>query len=187
MKYFKKLVGERIYLSPMCIEDAPKYLEWVTAFNTSDGLGTTTRVLSLSAEEEFIKASQKQECQLAIIKAENDELIGNCSIFDIDQRRRTAMVGLFIGPIEERNKGYGTEVLQLLLDFGFNYLNLHNIMLAVFSFNTGAIRCYEKAGFKEIGRRRECYFLNGRYYDEVTMDIVSTEFKKSYIKNKFIK
>ena len=82
------------------------------------------------------------------------------------------------------NKGYGAEVLNLLLDYGFNYLNMNNIMLNVKSFNERAIACYKKVGFKEYGRRREAYFLNGKYYDHVFMDILAREFEGNYIKNK---
>ena len=74
-----------------------------------------------------------------------------------------------------------------LLDYGFNYLNMNNIMLNVKSFNERAIACYKKVGFKEFGRRRESYFLNGKYYDDIQMDILAREFKGNYIKNKNIK
>ena len=57
-------------------------------------------------------------------------------------------------------------------------------MLTVKSFNERAIKCYEKVGFKEFGRRRESYFLNGKYYNDVYMDILSKEFIGNYIKNK---
>ena len=52
------------------------------------------------------------------------------------------------------------------------------------AFNKRAIRCYEKSGFKEVGRRREAYYLNGKYYDIITMDILKKEFKEEVIKNK---
>ena len=97
---------------------------------------------------------------------------------------RTATLGIFIGEKEERSKGYGTEAIKLLLDFGFNYLNLHEIKLDVYEFNKRAIKCYEKIGFKEYGRRRKCKFINGKYYDSIEMDILAEEFRESYIKNK---
>lgn len=75
---------------------------------------------------------------------------------------------------DNRNKGYGAEVLDLLLDYGFNYLNLNNIMLNVKSFNERAIACYKKVGFKEFGRRRESYFLNGKYYDDIQFELLKT-------------
>ena len=45
----------------------------------------------------------------------------------------------------------------------------------------------KKCGFKEIGRRRKCRFINGKYYDSIIMDILAEEFTESYIKNKNIK
>ncbi len=43
MKYFKKLVGENIYLSPMNVEDAEKYVEWFCDFRVTDGVGRSAR------------------------------------------------------------------------------------------------------------------------------------------------
>lgn len=94
--------------------------------------------------------------------------------------------GIFIGDKDYREKGYGTEAIRLILDYGFNYLNLNNIKLDLMEFNERALACYKKCGFKEYGRRRKCRFINGKYYDVIEMDILSEEFKGSYIKNKNI-
>lgn len=187
MKYFKKLVGENIYLSPMNVEDSEVYLKWMSEFNVTDCMGLSSELMNLTSEQNWIEESlKKMKLQFAIVDLETDKLIGNCGFEDINQIRRTATIGLFIGDEEHRSKGYGTQILKLLLDYGFNYLNLNNIMLEVFSFNERAIKTYTKLGFKEIGRRRESYFLNGKYYDEVFMDMLNVDFKESYIKNKII-
>ena len=185
MKYYKKLVGERIYLSPVNVEDAEKYVEWFCDFKTADGIGQSSKLISVEGEKEWIeKCLKNNEYVFAIVNSENDELIGNCGIHNIKYKDRCAIVGIFIGKEKNRNNGYGAEVLKLLLDYGFNYLNLNNIMLSVMSFNERAIACYKKVGFKEIGRRRQGYFLNGKYYDEIFMDILKDEFKEDCIKNK---
>ena len=44
----------------------------------------------------------------------------------------------------------------------------------------------KKVGFNEFGRRRESYYLNGKYYDDIYMDILAKEFTGNYIKNKII-
>ncbi len=187
MKYFKKLCGERIYLSPMNIDDAEKYIEWFCNFKTANGMEQSGKIANVEWEREWIQnAIKNNEAQFAIVKLENDELLGNCGFSEINHQNRIGTVGLFIGEEENRNKGYGTETLQLLLDFGFNYLNLNNIMLKVKSFNERAIACYKKVGFKEIGRRRNSYYLNGKYYDDVYMDFLASEFTGSYIKDKNI-
>lgn len=187
MKYFKKLIGERIYLSPMSIEDAEKYVEWLSDFKVTDGIGRSSNLTTIEDEKIWItNESKSNNLNFAIVDLEKDKLIGNCSLMDISYKNRIGTVGIFIGAENNRNNGYGTEALKLLLDYGFNYLNLNNIMLTVKSFNKRAIKCYEKVGFKEFGRRRESYFLNGKYYDDIHMDILASEFQGSYIKNKNI-
>ncbi len=174
MKYFKKLVSKRVYLSPMNIEDAETYVKWLNDFNITDGLGNSNINISIESEKEWISQNSSQY-QFAIIRLEDDILIGNCGLQEIDHIRQCAVVGLFLGEEENRSKGYGHEVLNLLLDYSFNYLNLNNIMLRVFSFNDRAINCYKKVGFKEIGRRRQAYYIKGKFHDEVFMDILKQE------------
>lgn len=67
-------------------------------------------------------------------------MIGNCSFMDINWTVRNAEVGLFIGDKSCWNKGYGTEVMRLLLRYGFDALNLNHIFLRVDEANKGGIR-----------------------------------------------
>lgn len=175
--YFKKIEGKKVYLSPMCIDDAIKYAKWMNDFDVADKINRSCNVINVESEKVWIeKNSGIGNYQFAIVKQENDELIGNCSLHDLDFINQRATVGVFIGEKENWGKGYGSEVLELLLSYGFNHLNLNNIMLTVYSFNTRAIACYKKVGFKEIGRRRGAYFKNNERYDEIYMDIIRSEF-----------
>ncbi len=54
------------------------------------------------------------------------------------------------------------------------------MLLGVFAFNRAAIRCYQKVGFKEIGRRREARIIAGKAYDAILMDILEDEFRALY-------
>lgn len=177
MKYFKKLMGENIYLSPVNIEDLEHYTRWVNDPQVSDGLGISWNVFSLDKEREILEKMAKEDYAFAIVKKEDDTLLGNCSLLEINQIHRKAMTGIFIGDEDNRSRGYGSEALILILDFGFNKLNLNNIMLTVLSFNKRAMAAYKKLGFKEIGRRRCSFFMDGHYYDEIYMDILAEEFR----------
>ena len=75
-------------------------------------------------------------------------------------------MGLFIGDKSCWNKGYGTEVMRLLLRSGFETLNLNRIFLRVDEANKGGIRAYEKAGFVHEGRLRQAVFRDGEYRDD---------------------
>ena len=186
MKYFKKLVGDRIYLSPKSIEDAEIFVEWMNDFATTDYLGRSNKIMAIEAEKKYLEENTNAEANFAIITLEDDKLIGTVSIEKIDHTHRTGTLGIFIGDKDYRNNGYGTETIRLILEYGFYYLNLNNIDLSVMSFNERAKKCYEKCGFKEIGRRRKCRFINNKYYDVISMDILAEEFEGDYIRNKNI-
>jgi RimJ/RimL family protein N-acetyltransferase len=102
--------------------------------------------------------------------------VGNADLRQIDYRHRSASFGIMIGEPSSRGKGYGTEVVRLVLDYAFTGLGLHNVLLTTFEFNFAGRRAYEKAGFKVIGRRRQVRWLAGRWWDEIYMDCLATEF-----------
>ena len=186
MKYFKKLVGERIYLSPRSIEDLEKYTEWMNNFEVTDYTGRSHQIMTIEAEKRYLEENINEEAVFAIVDIEKDKLIGSIGLHKVNHFKRTATLGIFIGDKDYRNKGYGTEAIKLILDYGFNYLNLNNINLDLLEFNERAFACYKKCGFKEYGRRRESTYLNGKYYDVISMDILRREFTGNYIKNKNI-
>lgn len=69
------------------------------------------------------------------------------------------------------------------MDYGFNALGLHNILLTVHSYNERGRRAYRRAGFREIGRRREVIDRGGRLHDLVYMDCLATEFQGSVVRS----
>ena len=177
MKYFKKLLGDRIYLSPRNADDVEIFTKWLNDFQVTDYTGNSAALYTLAGEKEYLEANSSPEATFSIIDLETDELIGTVGLEQIDYISKTATLGIFIGEDAYRSKGYGTEAIKILVDYGFNILRLHNINLHVFEFNKPAIRSYEKVGFKECGRRHECYFLNGEYHDQITMEIIDTNNK----------
>ncbi len=179
MKYFKKLEGERIYLSPMNVEDASTYTKWLNDFNVTDYLGASHKMTNVELERNYIlNTNENTKHSFAIIDKEKDLLIGNCGFVKLDPFRRIAEIGIFIGEEEYRNNGYGPEALKLLIDYGFNYLNLNNIMLKVFSFNERAIKAYKKCGFKEFGKRHNTITIKNESYDDIYMEILRSDYYK---------
>lgn len=188
MNRIKKLVGEKVYLSPVCLEDAETFLTWMNDFDVTDYIGRSDKILTLESEKNWIEEKAKESGYfLSIVTLDNDQLIGNISLNEVNFLHRYAVLGIMIGDNENRNKGYGTEAINLLLDYAFNYLNLNSVSLTLLACNARAKRCYEKVGFKECGRKRMCRFVNGKYYDLLEMDILASEFKGEYIKNKNVR
>jgi RimJ/RimL family protein N-acetyltransferase len=178
MKYFPKISGEKVYLSPISLEDAELYTAWLNDLSTTRYLTLASMNVSLQGEREAL-ASLSKGHNYAIVEKGSDELLGNCGLMDIQGVNATAEVGLFIGPAEKRGKGYGTEALRLLCDYAFNVLNLRSLMLRVYDYNPRAAASYRKIGFKEIGRRRQAHFYGGAYHDVILMDLLADEFGPS--------
>lgn len=180
--YFKKLVGKRCYLSPINAEDYEKYTQWVNDMEVGVGMLFSSSIIT-PAREKDILVKLSNEYNFAIVDLEKDEAIGNIGFPRIDFINSVAEMGIFIGNKYYWGNGYGVEAIGLLLDFGFNILNMHNIYLKVFSYNKPAINCYKKAGFKEAGRIRGAKKIAGERYDEIYMDILAKEYESAYIKS----
>ncbi len=112
------------------------------------------------------------------VKKKTHKLIGIIGLYDVNYIGHAAHLSITIGEKKDRGKGLGTEAIKTLLKWAFDELNLHSICLYVFSFNTLAIQCYQNIGFKVIGTKRETYFTEGKYYDEILMDILRTDLKE---------
>lgn len=183
MPYYKKLAGAQCYLSPCSPEDAESWTHWFNNLEVALPLGDEAYVPAGLARMRADAAAmiQNKEHVFSIVDLKTDQLLGRCLLFGVDPVNRSAKFGIAIGEKAFWNQGYGFEATRLLLDYGFNLLNLNSIMLGVFAFNTAAIRCYQKAGFKEIGRRRQARIIGSRKFDAIFMDILAEEFLGSII------
>ena len=178
MKYFKRITGERLYLSPVNPDDYEIYTKWLNDPEVVGYLSLRTQLVSLPAERKALEMLTDGGYNFAIVRLEDNVLIGNVGLGNINEASRRAELGIFIGEAENRNRGYGAEAINLLLDYGFNTLNLHNIELTLNGDNDRALVCYKKVGFREYGRRREGLFKNGKYMDYICMDILDREFNE---------
>lgn len=191
MQYFKKLMGDRIYLSPKGVseESIKKYTEWMNDFNVTDYIGRTAQIVTLTGEKEWLEncAKNTDNREFDIVELNSNKLVGTISLEQFSWVNRSSVLGIFIGDKDFRDNGCGTEAINLLLEYGFKYLNLHSIRLDLIAINERAHKCYLKCGFKDTGRSRDAVFLNGKYYDELHMDILESEFDGDYIRNKNVK
>ena len=191
MDYFKKLIGNRIYLSPKGVseDEIQKFTEWMNDFEVTDYTGRSGQITTLVTEKEYLDNAARNENNRSfnIVELDTDKLVGTIGIEHINWIERSAVLGIFIGDKDFRNDGYGTEAIQMILEYGFKYIGLHSIRLDLLSVNERAHKCYLKCGFKDTGKSREQIFLNGKYYDKAHMDILENEFEGDFIKNKVVK
>lgn len=177
MKFYRKITGERLYLSPFDPHDPEMHAvwaEWMNDRETADFYGRHYDCITKASAKTVVEGLTGH--RFSVVLLDGDVLIGHVSLHDISHIDRNAFFGICIGEKKHRGKGYGTEALKLLLDYGFNTLNLNNIMLSVTENNRAAVSCYKKLGFKDAGRRREWMYIDGKYVDKLYMDMLAREF-----------
>jgi len=124
-----------------------------------------------------LRALGAESLTMAIHERATGRLIGSCAFSQVDGENGSAMYHITIGEKDTWGRGYGTEATQLMLDHAFGTLGLHRIALTVFEFNERAIRAYRRCGFIVEGRARESIWRDGRWWDELAMSVLSSEWR----------
>jgi len=175
------IYGENLRLRAPEREDISTFVKW---FNDPEVRSGISMVYPMSRAEEEIwfdsmLKSPQPERTLVIEKCDGKQwtMIGTCGYHIIDWRNRSAELGIVIGEKQLWDMGFGTETMSLLIEHGFNTLNLNRIALQVFSSNPRAIRAYEKAGFIKEGVLRQAIYKNGNYSDIFIMSVLKSEWK----------
>ena len=170
--------GERVYLRPFEKADAEPYHRWRSDAEVAE-LASIAMPTSLARVErridQLVEDAGDEEYHFVICLLEGDRPIGEAMLFELDKRTGSAELGIFIGEKQEWGKGYGTDVVNALVDFGFGSVRLERIWLNVWTENARALRSYEKAGFVHEGTLRHDRYEGGRFTDGHIMSILRDE------------
>jgi diamine N-acetyltransferase len=173
------LIGERVALGPLRRDLVPQYTRWVNDMEVRRGLmqiGLYTEDAELEWYEKMSAASAEvnpTRIVFTVYDRRDEAPVGTTSLFDIGYRLGRGRFGIALG--ERRGEGLGTEATRLTARWAFEVLGLHNVQLEAADWNVAAIRAYEKAGFRHIGRRRGALVVGGVRCDEVLMDAIAPE------------
>jgi RimJ/RimL family protein N-acetyltransferase len=119
--------------------------------------------------------NDKKSCLTKTNHVEIKKIIGYITIEIINKMSSRGKLSIGIFSPKYRDQGLGTESITLLINFSFFTLNLLSLELNVFTNNQRAINCYKKLGFKPIGIRRKADYVDGELIDDLTMDLLISE------------
>jgi RimJ/RimL family protein N-acetyltransferase len=136
-----------------------------------------TRPMSQAEIERFFQVRLLAPDALAytIVELPQWRQIGFTTFSSLDADNGSVLFHITIGERDAWGRGLGTETTSLMLSHAFERLALHRVGLTVFSYNMRAIRAYEKAGFRIEGRLRDAIVRDGRYFDEIQMGVLASE------------
>ena len=170
-----------IELKPFERADFDKLINWIETpeFLLQWGGPNFTFPLDEDQLGVYLKDANNDDSEVLIYSVfdrETETVIGHISLGKIDRGNNSARVGkVLVGDKNVRGKGIGKQMMTEILKVAFDELHLHRVSLGVFDFNSSAIACYEKAGFKKEGLLRESRKIGEEYWSLWEMSILEKE------------
>lgn len=172
------ILGKNLAIGPWRHDLAETYMHWFNDMHVARTLNHPRQVTMAELRASMATQESDSSVQGFTIYIHDGWIpIGNAALTNIDFRDRTCDFEIVIGEADARGKGYGTEATRLVLDHAFTVLGMRNVMLKVYAFNLAGIRAYEKAGFRQFGRRRQAAEMNGASWDVIYMECLRDEFE----------
>ena len=112
----------------------------------------------------FDTRTSKTTSKSFAITLEGERTIGLINLKDIRRVLKVANLGIVFNP-RFINKGYGTMALKAIIKYYFETMSMRSLYLDVAKHNKGAIKCYEKCGFKKV--KKYTIKLNETLKDEI--------------------
>jgi RimJ/RimL family protein N-acetyltransferase len=171
------ITGRSVVLRRHRSENLPDVIRWYRDPEVARLTRYQVRPMSEDEIERFFlgRLMAPDALGYAIHVRTTDRLVGLTTFSSLDADNGSVLFHITIGERDAWGQGYGTEATGLMVAHAFERLGLHRVGLSVFSFNTRAIRAYEKAGFRIEGRLRQAIARDGRYWDEIQMGVLRDE------------
>ena len=174
------LKGKNIFLRALEPED----LEFIYAIENDENIWEISNTITPysrflirqyleNAQQDIFEAKQ---LRLAICKKDNQNPIGLIDLFDFDPKNSRAGVGIIIQNDDNRKNGFGKEALELVINFSFSQLQLHQLYANIQTENEASIKLFSTFGFQKIGVKRDWTLSKGKYLDEAMFQLINSKF-----------
>lgn len=164
------LTGEKLYLRALEPED----LDFIYQIENDESIweisATQTPYSRFLIKQYLENAHQDiyeaKQLRLVMVNLKKEN-IGLIDLFDFDPKNKRVGVGLLIAKGEHRHKGYGKEALQLVCEYAFKHLHMHQVYANIGEDNEASIKLFESLDFMQIGVKRDWTFVSGKFKNEI--------------------
>lgn len=167
-----------IQLKPFKTEDWQYINQWIA--NESELIQFAGHIFTFPIDKNQIEnyLSNAKKRTVFRIENENDEPIGMAEI-SIEDENAAKLARILIGEKSLRGKGVGTELINQLTEYAVKKLKKKTIRLNVYQWNIAAIKCYQKAGFRQTDKPTKYVKVGNETWETIEMEITSTNANKN--------
>ena len=172
----KAFTGKKIHLRALEPED----LDFLYTIENNESfweVSSTQTPFSRFILEQYIVNSHQdifeaKQLRLIIVDNTTNINVGMVDLFEFNPLHKRAGIGILI--IEnEQHKGFASEAIDLMINYSFNHLNLHQLFANITADNTKSLELFKKLNFKKIGIKKEWIFSKGNFKDEVLFQLIN--------------
>ena len=175
------LESERLIMKPIEPEDLPYLMEQRWDADLTDYI-IHNPISSYNQQQWYEKICRNGDVALSIFykekAGEKPVLLGAVGLYDINYRHQRATWKTLRIPKQYQGLGLAYEASAMLIEYGFNTLNINKITSDVFPDNQGIISLLERMGFKKEGRLKQHYFHQGKFKDVLIYSMLRDDFNR---------
>jgi RimJ/RimL family protein N-acetyltransferase len=171
------LTGKKIRLKALGEEDLKYILFWKNDYELANLIISHPLPTTEYEINDWFKKIQydKNQILFGIYDISSNKILGIVRLMFIDWVSSTAEFGMFIGSNENRGKGYGKEVVNIIKNYAFNDLNLYKIYLKTLESNVKALLLWKSCGFIKEGTLKNHFWSKGKYENITLMGVFKNE------------
>lgn len=159
----------------------PSDLEFLYELENDESLwevSNTTTPYSKFVLKQYLKNAHRdiyevKQLRLVICKKGVERPLGFVDLFDFDPKHNKVGIGIVIFKSENRGKGYAAQSLQLLCNYAFTHLRMHQVYANITEGNEQSIQLFEKLGFIQTGVKKDWIFSEGTYKNEYLYQLLA--------------
>lgn len=174
------LKGKKVQLRAIEPNDIELMYQWEndsTLWKLSNTLAPFSKhIIKQFVENSHLDIFQIKQLRLMIEKTDDKKLetIGSIDLFDFDPMHRRAGIGILIANKSDRKNGYASDTLNILINYCFNTLQLHQLYCNIIEDNIDSLNLFQSKGFKIIGSKKDWLIFPKGKKDELMLQLINS-------------